>query len=105
MATNATVSAGPRGRPLAPFAATVLAAFSLDAGAKTAAPAPPNAQSVPQQMRLSFHEPWANYCRKGQDANAKQVCFTGIDGRNESGQPVVAAVIIDPEGESKKFCV
>jgi invasion protein IalB len=38
---------------------------------------------------------------KGQDANAKQVCFTGKDGRIESGQPVVAAVIIEPEGEPK----
>ncbi len=40
---------------------------------------------------------------KGQDANAKQVCFTGKDGRIESGQPVVAAVIIEPEGEPKKL--
>jgi invasion protein IalB len=40
---------------------------------------------------------------KGQDANAKQVCFTGKDGRIESGQPVIAAVIIEPEGETKKI--
>jgi invasion protein IalB len=40
---------------------------------------------------------------KGQDANAKQVCFTGKDGRIESGQPVIAAVIIEPEGEPKKI--
>ncbi len=40
---------------------------------------------------------------KGQDANAKQVCFTGKDGRIESGQPVIAAVIIEPEGEPKKL--
>ena len=40
---------------------------------------------------------------KGQDANAKQVCFTGKDGRIESGQPVIAAVVIEPEGETKKI--
>jgi invasion protein IalB len=31
------------------------------------------------------------------------VCFTGKDGRIESGQPVIAAVIIEPEGEPKKI--
>src|SRR5262249_48693195 len=40
---------------------------------------------------------------KGQETGAKQVCFTGKDGRIESGQPVVAAVIIEPEGEPKKI--
>jgi len=44
-----------------------------------------------------------SFCLKGQDANAKQVCFTGKDGRIESGQPVIAAVIIEPEGEPKKI--
>jgi invasion protein IalB len=43
------------------------------------------------------------FCLKGQDANAKQVCFTGKDGRIESGQPVVAAVVIEPEAEPKKI--
>ena len=34
---------------------------------------------------------------------AKQVCFTGKDARIESGMPVVAAVLIEPEGEPKKI--
>ena len=38
-----------------------------------------------------------------QDPNAKQVCFTGKDARIESGMPVVAAVLIEPEGEPKKI--
>ena len=50
-----------------------------------------------------IYAPWTKFCLKGQDANAKQVCFTGKDGRIESGQPVVAAVIIEPEGEPKKI--
>ncbi|MCK1396462.1 invasion associated locus B family protein [Bradyrhizobium sp. 1] len=46
---------------------------------------------------------WTKFCLKGQEANAKQVCFTGKDGRIENGQPVIAAVLIEPEGESKKI--
>jgi invasion protein IalB len=48
-----------------------------------------------------IYAPWTKFCLKGQDAKAKQVCFTGKDGRIESGQPVIAAVIIEPEGEPK----
>ena len=50
-----------------------------------------------------IYAPWTKFCLKGQDANAKEVCFTGKDGRIESGQPVVAAVIIEPQGEPKKI--
>ena len=50
-----------------------------------------------------IYAPWTKFCLKGQDAAAKQVCFTGKDGRIESGQPVIAAVIIEPEGEPKKI--
>src|SRR6267142_3668593 len=90
--------------------------------APKAAPAPaPSAQQAPpaaggpaagtpaaggqpqdQQVQL-IYAPWTKFCLKGQDANAKQVCFTGKDGRIESGQPVIAAVIIEPEGEPKKI--
>ena len=67
-----------------------------------AAPQQP-AQAQPQQDQVQLiYSPWTKFCLKGQDANAKQVCFTGKDGRIESGQPVVAAVIIEPEGEPKK---
>ena len=31
------------------------------------------------------------------------MCFTGKDGRVETGQPVVAAVLIEPEGEPRKI--
>ncbi len=82
-------------------------------GAPKAAPAAPAAQAAPpaapavappadQQVQL-IYAPWTKFCLKGQDANAKQVCFTGKDGRIESGQPVVAAVVIEPEGEPKKI--
>src|SRR3984885_4179577 len=84
----------------------------LGAGAGTRAPRPPPpppaagapavAPPADQQVQL-IYAPWTKFCLKGQDANAKQVCFTGKDGRIESGQPVIAAVVIEPEGEPKKI--
>jgi len=73
-------------------------------GASTKA-APPSAPAPAEQAQgepqLVF-SPWTKFCLKGQEANAKQVCFTGKDGRVESGMPVVAAVIIEPDGDPKK---
>src|SRR5262249_40289340 len=63
------------------------------------------AQAQPQQGEqpsLTF-SPWTKVCPKGQDANAKAICLTGKDGSVESGLPVVAAVLIEPEGEPKKI--
>src|SRR5580692_7170060 len=67
------------------------------------AAAPATGAQPPEQQIQLIYSPWTKFCMKGQDANAKQVCFTGKDGRIESGQPVVAAVIIEPEGEPKKI--
>ena len=86
--------------PAAPKAAPAPAA-----GAQQAAPAAGAQQAAPaadQQVQL-IYQPWAKYCMKGQDAAAKEVCFIGKDGRIESGQTVVAAVIIEPKGEPKKI--
>ncbi len=87
--------------PQAPKAAPKPAAPK--AAPKAAAPeAPaPQAQQGGEQPQLIF-SPWTKFCLKGQEANAKQVCFTGKDGRVESGMPVVAAVLIEPEGDPKK---
>ena len=76
------------------------------AGAPAQAPAagaPPAAAQPPEQQVQLIYAPWTKFCLKGQEAGAKQVCFTGKDGRIESGQPVIAAVIIEPEGEPKKL--
>jgi invasion protein IalB len=68
------------------------------------APAAAGQQAPPQDQQVQLiYAPWTKFCLKGQDANAKQVCFTGKDGRIESGQPVIAAVVIEPEGEPKKI--
>jgi invasion protein IalB len=97
--------------PAAPKAAPKAAAPKAPAKAAPAAPAAAPAAQAPaaagapgadQQVQL-IYAPWTKFCLKGQEANAKQVCFTGKDGRIESGQPVIAAVIIEPEGEPKKI--
>src|ERR1700720_2014047 len=105
-------------QPPAPAAPKARVAPKAAPKAAPAAPAPaPTAQQAPapaagapaaggqpqdQQVQL-IYAPWTKFCLKGQDDKAKQVCFTGKDGRIESGQPVIAAVIIEPEGEPKKI--
>jgi len=65
------------------------------------------AQNGQQPVQLIF-SPWTKFCLKGQPGqtpppDAKQVCFTGKDARVESGQPVAAAVLIEPEGQERKI--
>lgn len=100
----------------APAAKPATPAKPAAPAAKPAAPAPaapaqaPQAQGQPgaaQQGEVQLiYSPWTKFCLKPTDpnapANAKQVCFTGKDARLESGMPVVAAVLIEPEGEPKK---
>ena len=93
----APAPAAPKAPPKAAPKAPAPAAQAPPAGAPAAAPQPPE-----QQVQL-IYAPWTKFCLKGQEAGAKQVCFTGKDGRIESGQPVIAAVIIEPEGEPKKL--
>jgi invasion protein IalB len=107
-APTAPAPAAPKARSrAAPKAAPAAPAPVAQAPPPAAAPAPgappaAGAQPADQQVQL-IYAPWTKFCLKGQDANAKQVCFTGKDGRIESGQPVIAAVIIEPEGEPKKI--
>ncbi|WP_065755517.1 invasion associated locus B family protein [Bradyrhizobium paxllaeri] len=123
-------SVRPRGQILALLAASALSATLIASAAHAQAPAPGAPKAAPkaapkgpapapqapaagapaaaapqpqeQQVQL-IYAPWTKFCLKGQEAGAKQVCFTGKDGRIESGQPVIAAVIIEPEGEPKKL--
>jgi invasion protein IalB len=108
--TPAPAPAAPKAAPKAPPAAAPKAAPKAPGAPTAQAPAqqapagqPAQGQQPPEQQVQLIYAPWTKFCLKGQDANAKQVCFTGKDGRIESGQPVVAAVIIEPEGEPKKI--
>ena len=99
-------AAAPKAKKPAPKPAPAAPAPAAQAAPPAAAPAgaPPAAGGQPPEQQVQLiYAPWTKFCLKGQDANAKQVCFTGKDGRIESGQPVIAAVIIEPEGEPKKI--
>jgi len=94
-----TPPAPPAPKAPAPKPAPKAAPKPAEAPAPQAQQAPPAQQGEQPQLIFS---PWTKFCLKGQEANAKQVCFTGKDGRVESGMPVVAAVLIEPENEPKK---
>src|ERR1700722_1343698 len=99
-------AAAPKAKKTTPKPAPAAPAPAAQAAPPAAAPAgaPPAAGGQPPEQQVQLiYAPWNKFCLKGQDANAKQVCFTGKDGRIESGQPVIAAVIIEPEGETKKI--
>jgi invasion protein IalB len=78
-----------------------------------AAPAPQQAQPpAPQpgapaaEMPQFVYSPWTKFCgpppNAPKDQNGKLVCFTGKDARTETGTPVVAAALIEMEGEQQK---
>ena len=101
-AAPAAAAPAPAAQPPAPAAQQ--APPSGPAGAPPVAggqPAP-GGQPADQQVQL-IYSPWTKICVKGPETNGKQLCITGKDGRIESGQPVVAAVVLDPEGEAKKI--
>jgi invasion protein IalB len=88
--------------PPAPKAAPKPAPKAPQKPAEAPAAQQPQAQAPAGEQPQLIFSPWTKFCLKGQEANAKQVCFTGKDGRVESGMPVVAAVLIEPENEPKK---
>jgi invasion protein IalB len=97
--TPAPAAPKPPARPAAPKPPA-----QKPPAAAPAAPAPQAAAPGGQpEMPQLIYSPWAKFCGKGQDPNAKEVCFTGKDARTEAGQPVVAAALIEPDGEPKKL--
>jgi invasion protein IalB len=113
--TPPPASPTPAAKPAAPKAAPAKPAAPKPAPAKPAeaakpAPAPPPqaaqapaAQPGGEQMPQLIYSQWIKFCVKPDDAAGKQICLTGIDGRIESGMPVVAVVVIEPEGDPKKI--
>jgi invasion protein IalB len=84
------------------------ASLSFAQTKKPAAKKPEAAQPAPQGQAQQepvklIYSPWTKFCLKSKDPVPKQVCFTGKDARIESGMPVVAAVLIEPEGAPKKI--
>jgi len=81
-------------------AVAILCAAIISSSPATAAEPSPSTAA-----EMLVYSQWAKFCGKGQDPNAKEVCFTGKDGRTEAGQPVVAAALIEPSGEPKKWLI
>src|SRR5580693_4147110 len=94
--------AAPKPKPATPPAAAQQPPAPPDQGQAQGQPQGGDQQQ--QQVQL-IYSPWTKFCLKANqnDPNSKQVCFTGKDARIESGMPVVAAVLIEPEGEPKKI--
>jgi invasion protein IalB len=99
----AAPAAKPKPAPKKPAAPAPAAAQPAPAPAAQQAPAPGQAQQGQGDQVQLIYSPWTKFCLKGQETDAKQVCFTGKDARIESGMPVVAAVLIEPESEPKKI--
>ena len=60
-----------------------------------------------QQLQL-MSSPWARYCAKGpteqsSEIRTKEVCFTAADGHLASGQKLVIALLIEPEGGATRL--
>ena len=102
-AQTAPAPAPPAAAPAPKAKAAPKAPAHKPAEAAPHAQAPGQAQAPAAEQPQLIFSPWTKFCLKGQEANAKQVCFTGKDGRVESGMPVVAAVLIEPENDSKKI--
>ena len=119
---NAWAPAPPAGRTIRTLAKTAAVAVALAVAVTSAAsaqtpkkpparkPAPTPAQQQPapaapgqQEPVQLIYSPWTKFCLKNKDPQPKQVCFTGKDARIESGMPVVAAVLIEPQGDPKKI--
>jgi invasion protein IalB len=83
------------------------AAPGLNAGeAQQAAPAETALHGQKQVQLIS--SPWARYCAKGlteqsSEIRAKEVCFTAADGHLTSGQKLVIALLVEPEGADTKL--
>jgi invasion protein IalB len=65
-----------------------------------ATPTPQAQQGGQPDLTYSF---WTKVCQKGPEADAKQVCFLARDARVESGVPVAVVMLVEPEGEGRKF--
>lgn len=69
--------------------------------------APAEAAQNGRQLQVIF-SPWTRYCAKGptgqsSEIRAKEVCFTAADGHLASGQKLVIALLIEPEGSDTKL--
>jgi len=85
-------------RPAAPAAPRPATPAAPKPGAAAPGQAQAAAPGTTPEVPPLIYSPWAKFCGKGNEAGAKEVCFTGKEGRLDSGLPVVGAALIEPEG-------
>jgi invasion protein IalB len=90
---QANNSKKPPAKPAAPAAQAPAATPAPAAGA----PAQPGAAGQPQLI----YTPWTKLCQKNAETQNKEVCVVNAQARLETGQPVVMAQIVEPEGGEK----
>jgi invasion protein IalB len=99
LASSSVLAQAPPAAQPAPKAQPKAAPKAPPQQAPAAAPAAGGAPEIPP---LSYSA-WTKVCMKGQEANAQQVCFTGKEGRIDTGMLVIGAVLIEPEGSPQKI--
>jgi invasion protein IalB len=87
----------------AAIAGAIMSTAFISGAPAAATEARVRAPSITAEMPQLMYSPWRKFCGKGDDPGAKEVCFTGKDARTEAGKPVVAAALIEPEGEPRKL--
>ena len=128
---SAPTRSGARAFAVAGWAVALLTAvLAIAAGTPVLAQAPPPAQPAPKAQPKAqpkappqqapapaasdkpaggpevpplTYSPWTKVCLKGQEADAQQVCFTGKEGRIDTGMLVIGAVLIEPAGAANKI--
>lgn len=88
---------------------SVLSRLAIVALALTLGPGAGQAQqAAPAETVQVTFSPWARFCANGltersSEIRAKGVCFTAADGHLASGQKLVIALLIEPEGGNTKL--
>jgi len=92
------------------LSAGAIVALALTVGPHAFAQQPSPSETVQndhEQMQL-ISSPWTRYCAKGlteqsSEIKTKEVCFTASDGHLTSGEKLVIALLIEPEGNGTKL--
>ena len=88
--------------------AMVALALTLGPNAFAQQPSTNPPEAAPGETVQLISSPWTRYCAKGlteqsSEIRTKEVCFTASDGHLTSGQKLVIALLIEPEGGDTKL--
>lgn len=84
------------------FLAVAASAAQAQQNQPSSAPSQPaNAAGVPQVPPLTYSK-WTKLCDKNAETRSRMMCRIGRDGRLDNGVPLVAAVLIEIEGEPRR---